>query len=174
MRTLEELSDREDIRDLRLDYAHHFDGGNLEALLGLYVDDAVCDFGGFGYWNGKEEMRHGWAPYFTGTAVSEPFPRGRHVVTNPQISIDGDEAQGTWHLTDITYTDRVSGRVLEHPVVLYGTYEDHYRRVDGTWRIISTTLHIHWRSIPEAPTRTGGEPAVESPPAHAASHNPRD
>ena len=150
MRTLEELSDREDIRDLRLAYTHHFDGGNLEALLDLYVDDAVCDFGEFGYWNGKDEMRQGWAPYFTSPATSGTFPRGRHVVTNPQISVSGDEAHATWHLTDITYFDRPTGLVLEQPVVLYGTYEDHYRRIDGSWRITSTTLHIQWRLPPEA------------------------
>ncbi len=153
MRTLQELSDREDIRELRLDYTHHFDGGDLEALLALYTDDAVCEFGGFGVWNGKEEMRRGWAPYLTGhDHTATPFPRGRHVVTNPKLSVDGDEASGSWYLTDISYIDRPSGQVREHPVVLYGTYEDTYRRVDGTWKITRTVLHFHWPTAGVAPT----------------------
>jgi len=57
MRTLQELNDLEDIRNLRLDYTHHFDAGRLDDLLALYTDDAVTDFGAFGVWTGKDEMR---------------------------------------------------------------------------------------------------------------------
>src|SRR5436190_23575193 len=120
MRTLQELSDREDLRDLRLAYTHHFDGGDLEALLGLFVDDAVTDFGPFGVWTGKDEMRAGWSPYFTQRAGAAPYTHGRHVVTNPELTIDGDTAWGRWFLTDISYFAKGSTEMRKDPVVLYG------------------------------------------------------
>jgi ketosteroid isomerase-like protein len=142
MRTLQELNDREDLRDLRLAYTHHFDGGDLDALLRLFVDDAITDFGPFGVWRGKDEMRAGWSPYFTDRKNAAPYAYGRHVVTNPELRVDGDTAWGRWFLIDVSFYAK--GEVRKDPVVLYGTYEDEYRRVFGSWKITKTTLHFHW------------------------------
>jgi hypothetical protein len=152
MRTLQELNDLEDIRNLRLDYTHHFDGGDLDALLGLYTEDAVTDFGPFGLWSGKAEMRTGWSPYFEARADAPRYSYGRHAVTNPRIQVNGDDATGDWFLIDISYFERHSTTPRENPVVLYGTYEDIYRRVDGVWKMTRTTLHFQW-PVP------GGAPA---------------
>jgi ketosteroid isomerase-like protein len=141
---LQELSDLEDLRNLRLDYTHHFDAGRLDALLALFTDDAVTDFGPFGVWSGHDEMRRGWSPYFASRGSNQGYHFGRHVCTNPQLHIDGDTATGNWFLIDISYYAHGSSVPRPDPVVLYGTYEDHYRRVDGQWRITRTTLHFHW------------------------------
>ena len=143
-RTLDELNDLEDIRNLRLDYTHHFDGGDLEALLALFTDDAVADFGPFGIWDGKAALRAGWLPYFDEAKLkNQPFGHGRHVVTTPRIDLRGDEATASWHLTDIVYCGP-DGEPRDQPVVLYGTYVDECRRVNGEWKITRTTLHFHW------------------------------
>lgn len=151
MRSLQELNDREDLRDLRLAYTHHFDGGDLDALLGLYVDDAVLDFGPFGVWRGKEEMRRGWSPYFESRKDAAPYAYGRHVVTNPELRVDGDTGWGRWFLIDISFYERGATEMRKDPIVLYGTYEDEYVRVDGVWRMQKTTLHFHWPVAGGAP-----------------------
>lgn len=144
MRTLQELNDLEDIRNLRLDYTHHFDGGDLDALLDLYTEDAVTDFGVMGVWSGKAEMRAGWLPYFEARAGAPRYTYGRHAVTNPRIEIDGDDAVADWFLIDISYFERHSTVPRENPVVLYGTYVDLCKRIDGVWKLTRTTLHFQW------------------------------
>lgn len=144
MRSLQELNDLEDIRTLRLDYTHHFDGGDLEALLDLYTDDGVCDFGPFGTWDGKAALRSGWAPYFgSDKNRSAPFAHGRHTVTNPKVELRGDRATASWFLTDVVFRE-ADGTAKAQPVVLYGTYVDECARVDGVWKLTRTTLHFSW------------------------------
>ena len=147
MRTLQELSDLEDVRQLRLDYSYHFDSGNLEALLDLYTDDAVCDFANFGLWTGKDEIRRGWEPYVIRTDA--PFTRGRHAMSTPKVVIDGDSATSEWFLFDMVFVDG-DGSMRENPMALLGMYEDHCVRVDGVWKIAKTKLHFYW------PQRGGG------------------
>ena len=151
MRTLQELNDLEDLRDLRLAYTNHFDGGELDELLALYIDDAVLDFGPFGVWTGKDAMRAGWSPYFEGRAGAAPYSYGRHVVTNPELRVTGDTGWGRWFLIDVSYFERGSTEMRKDPVVLYGTYEDLYVRVDGVWKMSRTTLHFHWPVAGGAP-----------------------
>jgi ketosteroid isomerase-like protein len=151
MRTLQELNDLEDIRNLRLDYTHHFDAGRLDDLLALYTDDAVTDFGAFGVWTGKDEMRKGWAPYFEARAGAAPYTHGRHAVTNPQVSITGDTATANWFLIDISYFERHSTVPREQPIVLFGTYVDECKRVNGVWKLTRTTLHFQWPTPGGAP-----------------------
>ena len=151
MRSLQELNDLENVRNLRLDYTHHFDGGDLETLLDLYTDDAVCDFGPFGTWNGKDELRSGWAPYFgPDKDRSAPFCHGRHAVTNPRVDLRGDEATASWFLHDIVFRND-DGTMREQPVLLYGTYVDECARIDGVWKLTRTTLHFSWPVAGGAP-----------------------
>jgi ketosteroid isomerase-like protein len=147
VRTLQELSDLEDVRQLRLDYSYHFDSGNLEALLDLYTDDAVCDFANFGLWTGKDEIRRGWEPYVIRTDA--PFTRGRHAMSTPKVVIDGDTATSEWFLFDMVFVDG-KGNMRENPMALLGMYEDHCVRVGGVWKIAKTKLHFYW------PQRGGG------------------
>ena len=152
MRTLQELNDLEDVRGLRLDYTHHFDGGDFEALLDLYTDDAVWDFGPFGIWSGKEALRSGWAPYFgPDKDRTAPLAHGRHAVTNPKVDLHGDTATASWFLTDIVFRND-DGSAKEQPVVFYGTYVEKCRRVDGVWKLTRTTLHFSWPVAGGAPT----------------------
>jgi SnoaL-like domain len=57
-----------------------------------------------------------------------------HAAGQPEISIDGDEATGTWRFTDTVIA-------TDFKVVISGAafYEDRYRRgEDGEWRISHT------------------------------------
>jgi hypothetical protein len=151
MRTLQELNDLEDLRELRLAYTNYFDGGNLDALVDLYTDDGVADFGPFGVWTGKAVLRDKWSPYFVDRAGAPPYTHGRHVVTNPELKVDGDKGWGRWFLIDVSFYAQNADEMRKDPIVLYGTYEDEYVRVDGAWKIAKTTLHFHWPVAGGAP-----------------------
>jgi hypothetical protein len=152
MRTLQELSDLEDVRQLRLDYSYHFDSGNLEALLDLYTEDAVCDFANFGVWRGKDEIRRGWGPYVL-RPDSERFTRGRHAMSTPKVVVTGDTAKSEWFLFDMIFLDpNEPDGMRKNPIGLLGMYEDDCVRVGDGWKIAKTKLHFYW-------PQPGGGPA---------------
>ncbi len=65
-----------------------------------------------------------------------------HIVTNPQIKFTGpDTATGVWILTDIAIGQAAPGKP---PQILYGTYNDQYRKVNGDWKIQRMDLNVLW------------------------------
>ncbi len=92
--TLEELLEREALKEVRIKYCHYFDGKQIEDLAMLFTEDAVCEFGpNFGGdWVGRDTIRDN----FQGYADQEGPPFGvLHAVTNPLIKlIDEDTAHG--------------------------------------------------------------------------------
>jgi hypothetical protein len=63
--TVEELLEIEEIKQLRVLYSHYLDGGDLEGLVDLFCEDAVCEFGENygGDWVGRDAIRQNYAPY---------------------------------------------------------------------------------------------------------------
>jgi len=72
--TIEELLEIESIEQVRFLYSHHLDGGDLDGLVGLFCDDAVCEFGDTygGTWVGIEEIRKNYAPMPRRTSSPSP------------------------------------------------------------------------------------------------------
>jgi ketosteroid isomerase-like protein len=127
------------IYELRSAYAWHYDSPDLDALVDIFTEDAVCEFGPYGRWDGRAEIRAGFAENVG--APDNHFP-SLHAVTNPQIAIDGDEATGRWFLLDFVLT----GGPGELPFRVAGVYQDRYRKVDGRWLIAFTHLDFLWNS----------------------------
>ncbi|MDR6438722.1 hypothetical protein J2790_003889 [Paenarthrobacter nicotinovorans] len=145
MENIERLLAIEEIRNLRIKYAHLLDTNNVEFLGELFTVDGICD-AGRGAWRGRsaiaEGMRSAFTEYDTAKTGTYPF---HHVITNHWIEFTGrDTAQGRAYLVDLQ-TDPAQDRWI-----LLGTYADEYRHEDGTWRISRTQLDITW------PTRTSG------------------
>jgi hypothetical protein len=136
---VEELLDLEEIRRLRTLYSHYYDGAELDALVELFTEDAVCEFGPRfgGDWVGRDEIR---AKYAVNIArEGDPFEI-MHAVANHWIEITGpDSARGRCYLLDLRCKVGV-----ENPMVLLGIYDDTYRRVDGAWRIARTRIDFLW------------------------------
>ncbi len=137
--TLEELLEKETIKELRIKYSHYFDGKMIDKLADLFTDDAVCEFGpNFGGdWVGKDQIRTNFAVY----AEMEGLPFGvMHAVTNPLITlIDDNTANGRWYLLDLNTTVGV-----ENPLILFGVYDDVYKKVAGEWKIYRTRIDFLW------------------------------
>jgi ketosteroid isomerase-like protein len=128
-----------EIFQLKSAYSWHYDTPDLAALVDLFTDDAVCSFGPYGTWTGKEEIRAGFAENVS--APDNNFP-SLHAVTNPMIEIDGDEATGKWYLLDTVLT----GGPGEPTIRVCGIYDETYRRDNGRWRIARTHITFLWNS----------------------------
>ena len=61
-------------------------------------------------------------------------------MTNPWIKlIDDTTANGRWYLHDLnTQPD------IENPLILYGVYDDLYKKVFGQWKIHRTRIDFLW------------------------------
>jgi len=57
--TIDDLLDIESIKHLRALGSKYLDSGNLEALVDLYTEDAVCEFGPYGSWHGRDTFQKG-------------------------------------------------------------------------------------------------------------------
>ena len=126
MGAIEDLVEIEAIKNLRHLYSHYFDGKLLDELVGLFSEDAVCEFGPAfgGDWVGREGEPYGVL----------------HAVTNPWIRlVDAETAHGRWYLLDLNTSEGA-----QNPLLLFGIYDDVYKKCDGQWRIHRTRIDFLW------------------------------
>lgn len=139
MDAIEDLVEIEAIKNLRHLYSHYFDGKLLDELVGLFSEDAVCEFGPAfgGDWVGREQIRENFARW----AEREGEPYGvLHAVTNPWIRLlDAETAHGRWYLLDLNTSEGAP-----NPLQLFGIYDDVYKKCDGQWRIHRTRIDFLW------------------------------
>ena len=128
-----------EIASLRAAYSHHYDSPDLDALVDLYTDDAICRFGAYGTAVGKDEIRAVFAENMSSPDNNYP---SLHATTNPMIEINGDAARGQYFLIDMV----VSGGPTEPVIRVAGVYDELYRRENGRWRIAETSLRFLWNS----------------------------
>jgi ketosteroid isomerase-like protein len=137
--TIEELLQIEAIRQLRVLYSHHFDGKQLDELVDLFTDDAVCEFGPDygGDWVGKAQIRANYAKYLESEG---PAFGVLHAVTNHNVRlVDPSTALGRAYLLDLRTTEGVA-----NPLILFGVYDDLYKKSGGRWRIHRTRIDFLW------------------------------
>jgi len=91
---LKNAADWAEICQLKSSYGWRYDAPDFEALVDLFTDDAVCVFGAYRTWTGKDEIRAGFAENVG--APDNPF-RSLHTFANPMIAIHGDKATGKWY-----------------------------------------------------------------------------
>ena len=139
IRELRALLEIEKIRTLRMQYSHFMDSRQLPALVGLFADDALCEFGPYGNWSGIEAIAAGFNNEFKDT-LDQPF-WSMHSNTNHQVKITGpDSAEGTVYLLDIA-TDR---KPDENPFLWLALYDEAYVKIDGQWKVKRTSIHFLW------------------------------
>ncbi len=139
MDAIEELLETEAVKKVRTQYSHYFDGQQLDALVDLFTDDAVCEFGPDfgGDWVGKDVIRKNFAGYLRSEG---PVHGVMHATTNPLVQIvDADTAHARCYLLDLRTTEGV-----ENPLILFGIYDDLYKKVEGRWKIHRTRIDFLW------------------------------
>lgn len=148
---IEELSARDQIRELVATYTHLGDGGRLDALVTLFEPDAWLETRSPAGETTRHEGHEAIAGFFGGIVTNRAGGPDttfvRHHIANVTITLtDVDTASGASYWT--VYADRgfeSSGR-----------YRDTYRRgADDVWRFSSRTIR---RDEPRPSSATGRTP----------------
>ena len=120
------MSDEAQIANLLYRYAELMDGGRLDEAAELFahaeivLDPASAPVDAtalLGVWRAIVKLH------------DDGTPKTRHMVTNPQILVDGDTASARSSYTVLQATDRIPLQ----PIIV-GRYHDEFARVDGRWR----------------------------------------
>jgi len=140
---LQELEDREAIRELQATYCFLVDDGRFDELVDrCFAQDARCDFrlldSGLDplLANGCEEIR-----VFFEAAVAGLLREMSHTVHNQRVAIEGDRASADSYF-ELTAMDAASGEA----VVGGGRYFDRFRRMGDTWRFEERRAEIRFLS----------------------------
>lgn len=137
---LRTLLTEDDIRKVKLLYSQLMDAGRIDDLAQLFTDDAVCVFGKYGEWNGRDEIRTNFAAVDRDGHRGIPF-YAVHATTNHWVELTGpDTAIGRSYLIDLVTDTPADGE----PIVWIGAYDETYRRVDGSWLIERCVLQFLW------------------------------
>jgi len=127
------LEDAEQIRRLTQEYRRVLDARDLDAYGRLFADDGEW-LGGTGYGQtpaGITAMLNERLP-----ARSSDGPAAWHLVTEPEVSLDGDRATGT-----VTWAWVGRGDADTPVMRLLGHYQDSYVRERGRWRYQRRIAH---------------------------------
>ena len=131
------LEDLEEIKKLHQKYIDLMDNLQYKEVLDLFTDDASIEISHSGVLKGKEGLTDIYINKLgRRTARSEG-----HFVIEPDITIDGDAAQGTW----LVYM------LFSKPVVewVQGRNEAEYVKIGGKWKIKSMKFRRTNASKPE-------------------------
>ena len=121
---LRELLEVEAIKELRLSYNFLMDLRDLDQLINVFTDDALCEYGAYGSWTGKEEILSNYRSVFTGD-LEAPFS-SFHPNANHRVQLVSEtQAEGQVYLLDFV------------------THEE-YQKVKGEWKIARTSLQFFW------------------------------
>ena len=139
--TLQELLDRESIRDCLLRYCRGIDRCDEAALRSAYWEDATdCH----GAWNGS-------AAGFIAQALEKLRQGGRrvHQITNVLIELHGDTAA----VESSFFALHATAAQPERETFLCGRYAARFERRGSEWRVAARTVIYDWieeRTRPEA------------------------
>ncbi len=128
------LTDRAAIVQLTIDYCWALDTGHWDDLRSIFTTDAVADLGLEGQ-NGIEAIIER-----VSTALG-PLDDSQHMVSNHQIAIDGDRADGRCYLQAQHIRHDAEGGPL---YTVGGRYEDRYARTESGWRITERRIVSMW------------------------------
>ena len=153
--TVEELLEIESIRRQRMLFSFHLDAGELDPLVDLFVEDALCEFGPFGTWRGKTEIRRNYEPILKMVGGFGSL----HANTNHWVELAGpDKARGRVYLIDLLLTRPKD----QNPVIWLGVYDEAYEKVRGTWKIARTSLQLMWPERHVSPDFVSRQPALQA------------
>jgi SnoaL-like domain len=126
--TLQQLSDLEDIRQLKHRYFRCIDTGNETELATVFAEDVTIDLKGGGYRlqvSGRDNMVAFVASSFNSDIIAQ------HHGHTPEIAFTGpDDASGTWYLED-RFINPERGTDTTGSAL----YHDRYVRTDAGWKV---------------------------------------
>ena len=114
---------------LKSSYCRFLDTKDFASMCALMVDDVTVTYGGGAITlTGREAVEA-----YMDKALGDPTILTSHLVSNPEIEVDGDTATARWGLVDTVI-------IQAFDLVIRGAsvYEDRYVRTPAGWRIQHT------------------------------------
>jgi hypothetical protein len=114
---------------LKSSYCRYLDTKDFASMCALMVDDVTVTYGGGAITlTGREAVEA-----YMHKALGDPTILTSHLVSNPEIDVDGDTATARWGLVDTVIIEKAD-------LVIRGAsvYEDTYVRTPEGWRIQHT------------------------------------
>jgi hypothetical protein len=130
--TVQQLADREAIRDAALRYAHGLDRLDAEWMRSAYWPDAIDEHGNF---NGNA---HEFVDYCM--TAHDRWSWTMHSIFNHQIELDADGVHASGEIYNVTSMGRVASPAID---TWYGRYLDRYEQRGGEWRILHRVCVHH-------------------------------
>lgn len=137
-RTIEQLNDIEDIKQLKARYCRLIDQKKWSELEADFVTDAVIEIAGAP--GGAEDIQR--------FATAHAFVEGLRTLMGPLVSVhqvhapeialvDARSARGVWTVSDrLVFPDGNPLKILQG----WGIYHETYAKISGRWRIASVRL----------------------------------
>jgi hypothetical protein len=133
---LRKLLEIEAIKKKRLLYSHLLDSRRIDELAEIFTEDAICDFGSYGRWEGRETIRSNYHKIEKGLLF-----RVMHGTCDHLVELTGSEsAAGRSYLFEADTVKKAN----ENPFFHLGVYDERYRKVDGSWLIEYCALRFFW------------------------------
>ena len=127
---VQELEDREEIRELLLAYGRALDSRDFVAFSELFAGEEGEWVGGLGAAKGRQAIFK-LMDDTIGHNRPRTGPASYHVFSNEQIAVDGDRASATTKWIFVMQNDETNPRW-----VYLGHYDDTFVREDGRWRFL--------------------------------------
>lgn len=144
---VQELLDREAIRDCLYRYCRGIDRADEAALRSAYWPDATDRHGPY---SGSAQGFIAWA-----MKALEASERNVHVIGNILIELKGSVAAVESYFTALQRMPDKSGRMAE--TFLAGRYVDRFEKRGGEWRVAARTVVYDWMRELGTPSGTEAE-----------------
>ncbi len=136
---LRKLLEIESIREVRKNYSTYLDTLQVDKLADLYTENALCEFGPYGEWRGRETIRENYRGVVSGEGAA--LFNSMHHITNHSVElVTATRATGRSYLIDVV----TSTEKTEQPVLWYGVYDEDYEKVGERWLIDRCSLQFLW------------------------------
>jgi len=141
---VQELWDREQIKELTYEYGLAIESQDAERMVGLFTEDGTVDFSSLG--RGVITGRNALKEFYQGT-----WPlRVKPFFTNHIIRIQGNHATGTCSLENRATRG-------EDSLIGAGRLHDEYEKVSGKWKFKSRRVEMfYFVSLTEGWAKTAG------------------
>jgi len=139
IKRLRDLLEVDEIKKLGTLYSQLMDHHYLDALVDLFTEDAICEFGPRGTWHGRSEIRANYPKVWESNGGLE-FA-SMHANSHHWVELTGPKsAVGRRYLLDVT-TRRPTAEV---PFICFGLYDESYEKVTGAWKLARVSLQYFW------------------------------
>ena len=135
--SLQEISDRLELQDLVVRYSTSVDRRDWDLYESLFTADAIIDYTQVGGVRGGPHEVAQWL-----AQVMPTFAAYQHLVSNVELTIDGDAATGRAMLFNPMGCQTANGV----QVALIGLwYNDRFRRTEDGWRFTERVEELSWQ-----------------------------